>query len=132
MLTFVCYQDIKYRIISNKLIIIFFCLILAWGLFGHGQLNYLGALIFLIIGMALFYLKLIGAGDIKLIVVLLLSLPVQESREFLLIMLFCGIPLALFFIVARFFTHKKSSLPYGIAISVGYFLVSVQHLSLYN
>lgn len=130
MLIGVCYYDIKYRIIPNKLIIIFFCLILIRFLCTDGNLNYLAAGGFLIIGIVLFYLKLVGAGDIKLISVLLLSLSAAESWEFIIVMIFCGLPLALIFIVIRLITKKRYSLPYGVAIAAGYFLVSLHHLSL--
>lgn len=120
----VCYSDIRYRIISNKQVIILLTIILLNYLFSSGELSYISAIIFLIIGIFLFYFGLVGAGDIKLISVLLLSIPNNEIMDFLMIMALLGIPLALIVLIKKIFTKTKSTIPYGIAISLSYMIVT--------
>lgn len=129
VLLWLCYTDICHRIIANRDILILLGLVVAWYLFGNGVINYMLAGLFLIIGLAIFYLRLAGAGDIKLITVLLLSLPTQEGGQFLVMMALCGLPLALFILLKKVITKKaKITLPYGVAISMGYLIVSAKFL----
>lgn len=124
MLLIVCYSDVRYRIISNRLVIILFLIILIDYFLGDGQLSLINALICLIIGMILFYIGLVGAGDIKLISVLLLSLPSYLVMDFVTLMALFGIPLALIAIVQKRVRKTKATIPYGVAISLSYILIS--------
>nr|WP_296207919.1 prepilin peptidase [Gilliamella sp.] len=126
-LLFSCYTDLKSRTISNKIVIIIFVLIMLNFIFGKGQLNYGASAIFLICGLCLFYCRLVGAGDIKLIAVLLISIPTDRVLFFLVVITFCGLPMA---IIAIIYKHLKKiesgiTLPYGLAISGSYFLTSI-------
>lgn len=122
-----CYTDWKYRTISNKIVIIIFILAVLNFLFGQGELNYGASAIFLICGLLMFYCRLAGAGDIKLITALLITIPVSSVLFFLVVITFFGLPLAIFVIIYK--RLKKSeggiTLPYGIAISASYFLTSI-------
>jgi len=128
-LIWACYTDIRYRIISNKLVVTLLAIVAIWFAFGDGRFNYLAAVIFLVIGIGIFYLKLAGAGDIKLIVVLLLTLSGQAISAFFIITALCGIPLVLVMLIIKWLTKRKNvTLPYGVAISLGYLIVSAQIL----
>ncbi|SCB80792.1 prepilin peptidase [Gilliamella intestini] len=122
-----CYTDWKYRIISNKIVIIIFILAILNFLFGQGQLNYGASAIFLICGLLMFYCRLAGAGDIKLITALLITIPVSSVLFFLVVITFFGLPLAIFVIIYKRLKKPEGgiTLPYGIAISASYFLTSI-------
>ncbi|MFQ1016412.1 prepilin peptidase [Gilliamella sp. BG7] len=126
-LLFSCYTDLRSRTISNKIVIIIFVLIMLNFIFGKGQLNYGASAIFLICGLFLFYCRLVGAGDIKLIVVLLISLPTDRVLSFLIVITFCGLPMAIIAIIYKYLKKIESgiTLPYGLAISGSYFLTSI-------
>ncbi|NUF48522.1 A24 family peptidase [Gilliamella sp. ESL0250] len=122
-----CYTDLTRRTISNYIVGIIFILTILNFIFGDGQLNYSASGIFLICGFFMFYCRFVGAGDIKLITVLLISIPSGSSvLSFLMIITLFGLPLA---IIAIIYKHLKKpeggvTLPYGIAISASYFLIS--------
>lgn len=122
-----CYTDLKSRTISNKLVVIIFILAILNFLFGQGQLNYGASAIFLICGLLMFYCRLVGAGDIKLITALLITIPVNNVLFFLVVITFFGLPLAIFAIIYKRFkkTEGGITLPYGLAISASYFLTSI-------
>lgn len=122
-----CYTDIKYRIISNYVVIIIFILAILNFAFGQGTLNYGASGIFLVCGLLMFYCRLVGAGDIKLITVLLITIPRDSVLFFLVVIAFLGLPMA---IVALVYKHVKKikrgvTLPYGLAITGSYILTSV-------
>ncbi|OCG12197.1 hypothetical protein A9G24_08720 [Gilliamella sp. App6-5] len=121
-----CYTDLTRRTISNYIVGIIFILTILNFIFGDGQLNYSASGIFLVCGLFMFYCRLVGAGDIKLITVLLISIPSGSVLSFLMIITLFGLPMA---IIAIIYKHLKKpeggvTLPYGIAISGSYFLIS--------
>lgn len=118
------YTDLRYRIISNRIVIAIFVLAVCNYLFGSGIINYLAAIIFLILGLIFFYCRLIGAGDVKLIAVLLLTVPANYVYFYLIMITLVGFPLAICALIYKAFTKKTVTLPYGIAISGGYFFTS--------
>ncbi|WP_392564698.1 prepilin peptidase [Orbus wheelerorum] len=124
ILAVICYTDIRYRIISNKQVIVLLIIILLNYLFSNGELSYITAIIFLVIGMILFYIGVVGAGDIKLISVLLLSIPNNEIIDFLTIMALLGLPLALIALIKKMMTKTKTTIPYGVAISLSYIIIT--------
>lgn len=123
VLIVISYTDIRYRTISNQFILVTMGLMLLNALWGTNQFNYIAAIIFLLIGIVIFYLNIIGAGDIKLISVLILSIPINKVIDFLTLIALCGIPLILLVIIYKFVFKKKCiTLPYGVAISLAYML----------
>lgn len=125
-----CYTDLKYRIISNYIVVTIFTLVLINYILGRGQLNYIASSLFFIFGLIMFYCRLIGGGDVKLITVLLISIPQNSVLFFLVIITIIGLPLAIIALIYKAVTKKnRITLPYGIAISGSYILTS---LSMFN
>ena len=122
-----CYTDIKYRIISNYIVIIVFVLAILNYVFGLGALNYSASGIFLVCGLLMFYCRLAGAGDIKLITVLLITIPSNSVLFFLLAIAIFGLPIAIIAILYKWLKKIKDgiTLPYGVAIAGGYFFTSI-------
>lgn len=119
------WTDIRTRIISNKIVLwlLFFILPLSW--LKYGQIFIIPSIIALIIGFIVFSLKAIGAGDVKLITVLLLSIPNNQILSFFLFTTLYGL---LLIIIGWFFFRKSiktNGLPYGVAISLGFLTNSV-------
>lgn len=129
ILIVICYTDIRYRIIANSIIIALFFIILNNYFLGFGKLNYISALVFFIIGLIMYSFKLIGAGDIKLITVLLLSLPYEEVWNFLIMMTLLGLPLAVIAIIWKMITKSKVTIPYGVAIGLSYIITTYLSLT---
>ena len=122
-----CYTDIKYRIISNYIVIIVFVLAILNYVFGLGALNYSASGIFLVCGLLMFYCRLAGAGDIKLITVLLITIPSNSVLFFLLAIAIFGLPISIIAILYKWLKKIKDgiTLPYGVAITGGYILTSL-------
>ena len=125
-----CYTDIKYRIISNYIVIIVFVLAILNYVFGLGALNYSASGIFLVCGLLMFYCRLAGAGDIKLITVLLITIPSNSVLFFLLAIAIFGLPISIIAILYKWLKKIKDgiTLPYGVAITGGYILTSLTFL----
>lgn len=122
-----CYTDIKYRIISNYIVIIIFALAILNYAFGQGALNYSASGIFLVCGLLMFYCRLVGAGDIKIITALLITIPSDSVIFFFAVTTFLGLPLAIFAIIYKWLKKVKGgiTLPYGVAITGGYIVTSL-------
>ncbi|UAX43236.1 prepilin peptidase [Pasteurella canis] len=115
-------NDIKKRIISNKIIILLLSCIIPFSLLKYNELFIVSAFIFLLLGFIVFQLGIIGGGDIKLITVLMLSVPVEQLISFFFFTSIAG--LFLIIIGWLFFRDsiKKKGLPYGVAISLGFLM----------
>lgn len=123
------WTDIKGRIISNKIILYLFLVIVPLAWIQYGNIFVIPALIALFIGFLLFSLKIIGAGDIKLIAVLMLAIPSDQVFSFFFFTTFSGL---LVIIIGWIFFRKsirQNGLPYGVAISLG-FLINLVLFSL--
>lgn len=114
------WTDIKSRIISNRIVFLLLLVILPLAWFQYKQIFYLPALSTLAIGFLLFTFGVIGAGDIKLMSVLMLTIPHSQIVYFFLFTAFSG--LLLIIIGFLFFRHsiRQHGLPYGVAISCGF------------
>lgn len=79
------------------------------------------------IGLILYALIWIGAGDIKYAAVLSLTIPLNDLPWAYIMTAFAGGFLAIIYLVTRKLISNTSSsqegLPYGIAISVGFYLI---------
>lgn len=120
----VCYTDIYNRVIKNNAVILVAVLSLMISATRYGDLNLLWPFITLVSGMLLVTVNVIGAGDIKLIAALSLSLPAAKMIDFIFWITLSGIPLILIVVILRLLhsERKKMTLPYGVAISCGYLL----------
>lgn len=116
------YTDIKYRIISNKIVLILLLVILPLSWIKYREIFVVPALISFIIGFILFNLKTVGAGDVKLVSVLMLAIPQEQIMSFFFFTACSG--LILIIIGWIFFRESilKNHLPYGVAISLGFLL----------
>lgn len=120
--------DVKSRIISNNIVMVLLILVIPFGYLLNGELYIVPALISLFIGFLLFLFNVIGAGDIKLITVLMLTIPPEQILSFFVFTSFFG--LLLIIIGWLFFktSIKRNGLPYGVAISLGF----LTNLALFN
>ncbi|TCP94652.1 prepilin peptidase CpaA [Cricetibacter osteomyelitidis] len=120
LLIILSYTDIRKRIISNNIVFLLFLIIMPLSWYKYNQIFIFSSLIFLAIGFLIFTAGVMGAGDIKLISVLMLSLPSEQLMPFFFFTTFSGL---LLIIVGWFFfkeSIKTNGLPYGVAISCGF------------
>ncbi|WP_109058887.1 A24 family peptidase [Aggregatibacter aphrophilus] len=112
--------DIRSRIISNQVVLLLFFTIIPLSLLKYQTIFVIPALCALAIGFLIFSLGAMGAGDIKLISVLMLTIPHNEIIYFFFFTAFFG--LLLIIIGWLFFRKsiKENGLPYGVAISLGF------------
>ena len=114
------YTDIRDRIIDNNVILALLVIILPISFLKYQTIFILPAVFALMIGFLLFTLRVIGAGDVKLVSVLMLMIPLDELIYFFFFIAFAGLLL----IVVGWLFYRKSikerGLPYGVAISLGF------------
>jgi Flp pilus assembly protein, protease CpaA len=112
--------DIRSRVISNQVVLLLFFTIIPLSLLKYQTIFVIPALCALAIGFLIFSLGAMGAGDIKLISVLMLTIPHNEIIYFFFFTAFFG--LLLIIIGWLFFRKsiKENGLPYGVAISLGF------------
>ncbi|SUC09621.1 Flp pilus assembly protein, protease CpaA [Pasteurella canis] len=122
LLIILSWTDIRSRIISNKIVFILLVVVLPLAWLKHGEINIIPALLVLVIGFILFSFRIIGAGDIKLISVLMLALPNEQIIYFFFFTAFSG--LILIIVGLLFFRNsiRKQGLPYGVAIASGFII----------
>lgn len=112
--------DIRSRIISNQVVLLLLFAIVPLSLLKYQTIFVIPALCALAIGFLIFSLGAMGAGDIKLISVLMLAIPHNEIIYFFFFTAFFGL---LLIIVGWLFFRKsikENGLPYGVAISLGF------------
>ena len=75
----------------------------------------------------MFYCGLVGAGDIKIITALLITIPADSVIFFFAVTTFLGLPLAIFAIIYKWLKKVEGgiTLPYGVAITGSYILTSL-------
>ena len=112
--------DIRSRIISNRIVLLLLITIIPLSLLKYQTIFLIPSLCALAIGFLIFTLGIMGAGDIKLISVLMLAIPNNEIISFFFFTAFAGLLLVvvgwLFFLESI----KQNGLPYGVAISFGF------------
>lgn len=113
-------SDIRSRIINNRILLLLLIVAIPLSLLKYQTVFIVPALCTLTIGFLLFMLNIIGAGDVKLITVLMLMVPNDEIFPFFFFTTFAG--LGLIIIGWLFFRKsiKENGLPYGVAISLGF------------
>ena len=106
--------DIRSRIISNQVVLLLLFAIVPLSLLKYQTIFVIPALCALAIGFLIFSLGAMGAGDIKLISVLMLTIPHNEIIYFFFFTAFFGL---LLIIVGWLFFRKsikENGLPYGV------------------
>lgn len=120
LLLIIGWQDITSRLISNHNLA-FLTLALCPMIFLSGTLpNIILSAAVMLIGFPLFLIKVLGAGDVKLIAALALACTPDFFYSFLLLTALLGGFLAL---IGLFFFHKNTKehdIPYGVAISLAF------------
>ncbi|OOF67228.1 prepilin peptidase, partial [Rodentibacter sp. Ppn85] len=84
------WTDIRVRVISNRVVTLLLVVILIFTYLKYDTVFIFPALVSLSVGFILFTLKVIGAGDIKLISVLMLAIPSFQIMSFLFFTTFSG------------------------------------------
>ncbi|WGE69929.1 prepilin peptidase [Actinobacillus equuli subsp. haemolyticus] len=120
LLITLCWTDLRYRLISNRIVMALLLVTIPFSYLMHGTLFWQPALLCLAIGFILFLFNIIGAGDVKLLAVLMLAIPSHFAIFFLFLTACAGL---LLIIIGWLFYRqsiREKGLPYGIAISVGF------------
>ncbi len=120
-LLYCSFTDVKCRQISNKCVLLVFVFSSVLGLVS-GHFNLLYPSLILVCGFFMAFFGVMGAGDIKLITVLCVGIPIHLISTFLILMCLYGMPLTLIMILfSRLVLKEKlKSVPFGVAISAGY------------
>ncbi|MGF1776253.1 prepilin peptidase [Vibrio nomapromontoriensis] len=121
--------DIRSRVLPNKLLLV---LLISQLLFlGIDAINIVPFIIIMAFGLLTFALGYIGAGDVKYAAILALALPLPQLVEALMLTAYSGGVLILFYYLKHRMTPgsliQDVTLPYGVAISVGFFLTIASH-----
>lgn len=122
ILIYSCITDILHRTIKNYcvlLILICSCVLALY--FSH--VNIFLPILVLVLGFIMTIVGVIGAGDIKLIIALLIGMPQDDIAVFFFVMGCIGSPLAILTTLFCKYALKKNdnTIPFGIAITLGYF-----------
>ncbi|EKO3831566.1 prepilin peptidase [Vibrio harveyi] len=121
---YVSITDFLHRKIQNNALLL---LLLLQSFLSPLDLQITTFLLVLGIGLILYALIWIGAGDIKYAAVLSLTIPLNDLPWAYIMTAFAGGFLAIIYLVTRKLISNTSSsqegLPYGIAISVGFYLI---------
>lgn len=122
-------SDFLYRKIQNNTLCV---LLLLQCFLSPLDIQAISFLLVLSIGLILYKLIWIGAGDIKYASVLSLTIPVHDLVWALVMMAFSGGILVVFYLVKTKLINKilakktlndQKGIPYGVAISIGFYLV---------
>ncbi|EKO3849411.1 prepilin peptidase [Vibrio harveyi] len=121
---YVSITDFLHRKIQNNALLL---LLLLQSFLSPLDLQITTFLLVLGIGLILYALIWIGAGDIKYAAVLSLTIPLNDLPWAYIMTAFSGGFLAIIYLITRKLISNTSSsqegIPYGIAISVGFYLI---------
>ncbi|WP_230853668.1 prepilin peptidase, partial [Vibrio harveyi] len=121
---YVSITDFLHRKIQNNALLL---LLLLQSFLSPLDLQITTFLLVLGIGLILYALIWIGAGDIKYAAVLSLTIPLNDLPWAYIMTAFAGGFLAIIYLITRKLISNTSSsqegIPYGIAISVGFYLI---------
>ncbi|AUX94024.1 flp operon protein B [Mixta gaviniae] len=122
------YTDIRYRKIKNQTVLAVAALSALLALQLYQEIFIAASLFILALGMPLSLLNIIGAGDIKLLAALALSLPADNVAMFILFTMLAGVPVLAGMMIFRIFSKNRrqcNTVPYGLAIAIGYVLTII-------
>lgn len=129
-LLWVCYTDIRFRLITNSMVLMVMVTAIILGLITNKPntlyallASVYPALIILTLGFFVFCLRIIGGGDIKLMAALALALNVPQSVNFVLFSSIFGAVVAVVGMVISYSAMRAKGVPYGVAITMGFLLV---------
>ncbi|MDF7680868.1 prepilin peptidase [Enterobacteriaceae bacterium ESL0689] len=127
ILIYICYMDIRYRRIPNRVALIVLLLSIVSGFYRMHTVSLILPGAMLILGFIAATLRVIGAGDVKLICALAVGLSVSETGNFLLLTALAGIPVSIICLLYFYFfaRHRSATVPYALAISCGYWLQAI-------
>lgn len=127
----VIYSDIRFRTISNTLVMAVFLAVLAYCYQSDVLGQWLYAIPVFCIGFLLWWLGAFGAGDVKLLTVLVPAIdPAYHLFTFLIIAFSGGIVVVATLIHARLKAKNgKITVPYGVPIALGCWLGILASLS---
>lgn len=114
------YTDIKFRKIFNEMPLIIISVSVLLILFTDLKISYFSGVAIFISGFLLSVYNFWGAGDAKFCFALSLSLPGECIPAFLLFTSLAGGVLAVTMLAIPRLKGKYKSVPYGIALSLGY------------
>jgi prepilin peptidase CpaA len=124
--------DLRYRKIPNNLLVVF-CVVQYSGVYFNNI--FVGSSIFILaLGLLVYFVGLCGAGDVKLCAFAALSLPLSSLAVALTLTALIGGALALMSIFLGLVTRRRTKpvnyreLPYGVAISLGFYITIYDHL----
>ncbi|MCR9642488.1 prepilin peptidase [Vibrio alginolyticus] len=124
MCLYVSIVDFLHRKIQNNALLL---LLLLQSFLSPLDLQITTFLLVLGIGLILYALIWIGAGDIKYAAVLSLTIPLNDLPWAYIMTAFAGGFLAVIYLITRKIISNKvniqEGIPYGIAISVGFYLI---------
>ena len=120
------YSDIRYRVIPNTLIVCVLITVIIFCIQSASLNQCLYSIPVLIIGLVLWRLGVVGAGDVKLLVAFIPAVdPIFHVFTFLIIAFSGGIVAVITFLYAKLIKKKKYSditVPYGVSIALGCWL----------
>jgi prepilin peptidase CpaA len=122
------YTDIRYRKIKNQTTLAVAVLSAMLALQFYGEVFISASLLILMLGMPLSLLNIIGAGDIKLLAALALSLTTDNAAMFVIFTMLAGAPVLAGMMILRLFSKKYrqyNTVPYGLAIAIGYVMTII-------
>lgn len=121
---YVSVTDFIYRKIQNYALCV---LLFLQSFLSPLDIQIVSFLLMLSLGLVLYKLIWIGAGDIKYAVTLSLTIPVNDLLLACILTAFAGGILALIYLISKKLrrrnTHDQEGIPYGIAITIGFYLV---------
>lgn len=128
LLLYACYTDIINRRIKNKTVIIVCILSLAIGFIQHDLPVIKLPLVIIVVGFFLSLLGLLGFGDVKLIFALSFSLSNELIGHLILMTAASGFFVGIIALCWGGYKRKRMTVPYGVAITLGYLLVTAPKL----
>ncbi|MFA0085537.1 prepilin peptidase [Vibrio sp. 10N.261.51.F12] len=125
----VCASDVALRRISNVLGFVIFCcsVLLSFESKQNVSMHVLSAICVILIMLLAYVLKMIGGGDVKLMIAFSLAIPIHYLDDALFNIAIVGGVLAIFYLM-KYRVLKlvpqggELGLPYGIAISFGFYI----------
>ncbi len=124
LLLLVAYFDICYRVISNKLVMLVSGIVLLYTLQFQLVDQWLYSIPVLVVGLLLWKLGVFGAGDVKLLTVLVpVFNPDYHLLIFLIIAFSGGIVAMITLLYAKLISRNNNvTVPYGVSIALGCWL----------
>ncbi|WP_418641449.1 A24 family peptidase [Vibrio chaetopteri] len=128
----VCFCDLRWRKIPNNLLLALLLVQLIGVYFSNFFIG--SSILILALGMLAYSVGICGAGDVKFCALAALSLPISSLSVALILTALMGGGLAVMFMLLGWLTRRRPNpvnyrqLPYGVAISLGFYITTYDHL----